>query len=105
MERGTREAPPQEYGPEQLKRDLEAHWDMDLMGFRHELEILDETDANTLETGAQRVRFEKDWKGREAAGDEIKNSAVGFIDRELKREEILRKIEATKRVIARLSGK
>lgn len=103
MEREIRGAPPQEYGNEQFIADLETHLEMKLVELEHELSTLNDADKNVLETGAQRVRFEKGKKGGEAAVQEIENSANGFIKRELRRDEIPKEIEATKRALARLS--
>lgn len=105
MEPGTREVPYPKYSQEQFMADIETHLETDLSMLTHELQQLDVLDAHILETGAQRVRLERGKGNDQAAVQEIENSAQGFVDRQLKREEIQKKIEATKRALARLSPK
>jgi hypothetical protein len=105
MERGTREAPPQESGAEQFKGDLRTRCEEKLIVLKHELKTLDEADEYILEIGPKLVRRAKEKNDTDGATQEIENSADGFIKRELRREEIKKEIEATERALAKLSGK
>jgi hypothetical protein len=91
------------YGPEQFKGDLRRECEMELNALKHRLETLDMIDEDALKTGSTRAGFAEDQEGTEGAKKKIKNSTQGFIDRELERKEIQRRIEAIQSVLEKLS--
>lgn len=104
MKPESREAPPQEYGDEQFKGDLLEQLRTEKAVGMHEYNALLEARDNILETGAQRVRFERDKNGEEGAAAEIKRCTHELIDIELKMEELLRKKTAMERTDNKLTG-
>jgi len=105
MERGTREAPPQEYGAEQLRADLinrlqEESKDLDL-----DLQSQDQRDADAFEEVPKHVKFKRGGNNEVGVEEELKNCTDEFIERELERESIRQRKAAIERVIARFSGK
>ncbi|MBI5071319.1 hypothetical protein HZB93_00250 [Candidatus Falkowbacteria bacterium] len=100
-----REAPPQEYGVEQFKGDLQRELEQELRDWELDLQSRDQGDTDALEIALKHVRFKRGKKDEEGVSEEIENSAQGFITRELEREDIRRRMEAIRRVLAKLSGK
>lgn len=105
MERGTREAPPQEYGPEQLKGDLINELEQELRDLELDIQSRVQGDADALEIALKHVRFKRGKKDEEGVRKEIGDTAQGFVERESEREEIREKMEAIKRTLAIFSGK
>ncbi len=105
MGRETREAPPQEYGAEQLKGDLRSELEQELRDWELDIQSRDQGDVDALEIALKHVRFKKGKKDEEGVREEIENSAQEFIKRELEKEDIRRTKAAIERVLARLSGK
>ena len=94
MERGMREAPPQEYDQKDFMNEIKDEWKAELKQLDLELRTMDQSESEVLKAGPTAVRLARSAGNEDGAKEEIRNAAKNLIDRNLERKRIGERMDA-----------